>query len=241
MKNLKLQTSNIKPGFITRRQFLFISSGAALGTFCVNGLAETETQQLFDQSALATGTLKPLRFSEIPGFLSKQQLAVHHDAHYGGALKKYLQTDGKLHNDMGISADTRAKLRSLRTSRANSVLLHEIYFDGMTLKSGGKPVGRLESAINRRFGSYDKWLTDFIATGKASSGWALLVRDSVNGRLYNVGSEEHAIGVLWMAAPLVAMDVYEHAFYIDYENRKAAYIEKFVDYIDWTAANKLNV
>lgn len=224
-----------------RRQFLFISSGAALGSFCVNGLAETEIQQLFDQSALATGTLKPLRYAAIPGFLSKRQLDVHHDAHYGGALKKYLQTDEELHTDPALSADNRTKLRSLRTSRANSVLLHEIYFDGMTLKPGGKPAGALGSAINQRFGSFDKWLADFIETGKASSGWALLVRHPVNGRLYNVGSEEHAIGVLWMAAPLVAMDVYEHAFYIDYENRKAAYIEKYVEYIDWEIAETYNV
>ena len=224
-----------------RRQFLFISSGAALGTFCVNGLAETGMQQLFNQSALATGTLKSLRYPAVPGFLSEEQLAVHHDAHYGGALKKYLQADNKLHSDGGMSADERAMLRSLRTSRANSVLLHEIYFDGMTLKPGGKPAGRLKSAITQRFGSHDKWLADFIETGKSSAGWALLVRHPVNGRLYNVGSEEHAIGVLWMAAPLVAMDVYEHAFYIDYENRKAEYIEKFVEYIDWEAAEKLNV
>jgi Fe-Mn family superoxide dismutase len=222
-----------------RRQFLFISSGAALGTFWVSGLAEAADQSPLADSALVTGIMKPLRHKVIPGFLSEQQLAVHHDAHYGGALKKYLQTDKQLHAGGDISPDTRAKLRSIRTSRANSVLLHEIYFDGMTTMSGGKPKAKLAAAIKQRFGSYDKWLADFIATGTSSAGWALLVRHPVNGRLYNVGSEEHAIGVLWMAAPLVALDVYEHAFYIDYENRKGAYVEKFMDYIDWGAAERL--
>lgn len=224
-----------------RRQFLFISSGAALGTFRVNGLAEAAEQQALSTSALATGVLKPLRHKVIPGFLSEQQLAVHHDAHYGGALKKYLQTDQQLHTQGELSPDTRAMLRGIRTSRANSVLLHEIYFDGMAAAPGTKPAGRLASVIRQRFGSYDKWLTDFIATGKSSAGWALLVRHPVNGRLYNVGSEEHAIGVLWMAAPLLAMDVYEHAFYIDYDHRKGEYIEKFVEYIDWEIAEKYGV
>lgn len=218
-----------------RRTFLFVSSGAALGSFWVNGLAEAAQQQPLALSALATGKLKPLRYKAIPGFLSEQQLAVHHDAHYGGALKKYQQTDALLHGDDAMSPDTRTELRSLRTSRANSVLLHEIYFDGMAMTPGSAPAGALAGAIRQRFGSYEKWLADFVATGSASAGWALLVRHPVNGRLYNVGSEEHAIGVLWMAAPLVAMDVYEHAFYIDYQNHKGAYIEKFVEYIDWGA------
>ena len=53
--------------------------------------------------------------------------------------------------------------------------------------------------------------------------------------VYNVASDEHAVSVLWMASPLVAMDTYEHAFYVDYENRKAEYIENFVEHIDWQA------
>lgn len=222
-----------------RRQFLFISSGAALGSFYVSGFAEAAEPSPLTNSALVTGVLKPLRNKVIPGFLSEKQLAVHHDAHYGGALKKYLQTDAQLHDGADISADTRAKLRSIRTSRANSVLLHEVYFDGMAAVPGGNPAGRMASAIKQRFGSHDKWLADFIATGSASAGWALLVRHPVNGRLYNVGSEEHAIGVLWMAAPLLAMDVYEHAYYIDYDNRKGAYIEKYMEYVDWEMAEGL--
>ena len=65
----------------------------------------------------------------------------------------------------------------------------------------------------------------------------MLVRHPVNGRLYNVISDEHAHGVLWMAAPLVVIDVYEHAFYVDYKNRKATYVEKFMEHIDWSAVN----
>ena len=65
----------------------------------------------------------------------------------------------------------------------------------------------------------------------------MLVKHPVNHKLYNVVSDEHAMGILWMAVPLVVIDTYEHAFYIDYENRKAEYVEKFIGHIDWQAAN----
>ena len=73
----------------------------------------------------------------------------------------------------------------------------------------------------------------FQASAKTAAGWAILTYHPVNGKLYNVVSDEHATGPLWMATPLLVIDVYEHAFYIDYENRKAEYIEKFMAHIRW--------
>jgi superoxide dismutase, Fe-Mn family len=66
----------------------------------------------------------------------------------------------------------------------------------------------------------------------------MLVHHPVNGRLYNVVSDEHTQGPLWLAMPLVVIDVYEHAFYIDYQNRKPEYVEKFMSHIDWNEANR---
>ncbi|HCL29798.1 MAG TPA: hypothetical protein DIC52_15335 [Candidatus Latescibacteria bacterium] len=91
--------------------------------------------------------------------------------------------------------------------------------------------------MERRFGSLDKWAGDFIASGKSAAGWAMLVKHPLNGKLYNVVSDEHAMGVVWMATPLVVIDTYEHAFYIDYQNRKSEYVEKFIDHIDWHEVN----
>ena len=65
----------------------------------------------------------------------------------------------------------------------------------------------------------------------------MLVKHPVNGKLYNVVSDEHAMGVLWMATPLVVIDTYEHDLYIDYQNSKADYVEKFLAHIDWNEAN----
>ena len=83
-----------------------------------------------------------------------------------------------------------------------------------------------------------KWSGDFVASAKAAAGWAMLVLHPVNGKLYNVVSDEHAMGPLWLAMPLVVIDVYEHAFYIDYQNKKADYIEKFMQHVDWAEADR---
>jgi Fe-Mn family superoxide dismutase len=71
-----------------------------------------------------------------------------------------------------------------------------------------------------------------------AAGWAMLVRHPVNGRLYNVLSDEHANGPLWLAVPLVVIDTCEHAFYIDYRNKKAEYVEKLMRHVDWAEADR---
>lgn len=226
-----------------RRNFLFVSSGAAAGSMLVPGLADAadEGDREFAPSGLATGQLKPLKHQEIPGFLSAAQISPHHTAHYGGALKAVVSADAKLEEaaKSGVAADPAAfaHLKRLMNSRANSVVLHEFYFDGLALKSVD-PEQKLRSAIEQRFGSLDKWSADFVASAKEAAGWAMLVKHPVNGKLYNVVSDEHAMGVLWMARPIVVIDTYEHAFYIDYQNRKADYVEKFMTHIDWTESGR---
>jgi Fe-Mn family superoxide dismutase len=225
-----------------RRQFLFASSGAAAGTFLASGLAEAaeEAPLDFSKSGLSTGIPKPLKLKEIPGFLSAQQVAPHHTAHYGGALKAFVSIDARFeesfHKGTAIDPPAFETLQRQKSSRGNSVVLHEMYFDGLALKAPD-PAEELRLAIERRFGSLEKWAADFIASAKAAAGWAMLVVHPVNGRLYNVVSDEHAQGPLWLAMPLVVIDVYEHAFYIDYQNRKPEYVEKFMGHIDWNEAN----
>ena len=227
---------------LSRRNFLFVSSGATAGTMLVSGISEAEGADGIDfsSSGLVTGKPKPLRFSSIPGFLTAEQIAPHHTAHYGGALRGYSGLDAKLENSIKagttIDASAYGAMQRARQSKGNSVLLHELYFDGLVPKSP-TPQADVRTAIEKRFGSLDKWADDFQASAKAASGWAMLTYHSVNGKLYNVVSDEHAMGPLWMATPLVVIDVYEHAFYIDYHNRKVEYVEKFMDHIDWSEVN----
>lgn len=225
----------------SRRDFFFASSGAALGNMVVPGLASAseggrEEGIDFSHSGLVTGKAKPLKHKSIPGFLSAEQIAPHHSAHYGGALKGYISADTEIEASIksgeAISSAAYGALKRAINSKGNSVVLHEMYFDGLAPKAP-HPAADVKAAIEKRFGSLDKWAADFIASAESAAGWAMLVKHPVNGRLYNVISDEHAMGVVCMTTPLVVIDTYEHAFYIDYENRKSDYINKFVEHIDW--------
>ena len=221
---------------LSRRGFLFASSGAAAGTFIAPALATVDDYGDASKSGLVTGLPKPLRYKSIPGFLSAEQIAPHHTAHYGGALRGYIAADTRLQSSIieAIEIDPAAygALQRARTGKCNSVLLHELYFDEM-VPVPDEPGQKVRSAIEKRFGSLDKWAADFQASARAAAGWAMLTVHPVNGELYNVVSDEHAMGPLWMATPLLVIDVYEHAFYVDYQNRKTEYIEKFMDHIGW--------
>jgi superoxide dismutase, Fe-Mn family len=231
---------------LSRRDFVFLSSGAVAGNMLVSGIAEASEEESpvageFSHSGLVTGKPKPLKHKSIPGFLSAEQIAPHHTAHYGGALRGYTGLDEKLQSSIktgkAIDSNAYGAMQRAREGKGNSVILHELYFDGLVPKTQA-PKADVRAAITKRFGSVEKWAADFQASAKTASGWALLVQHPVNGQLYNVVSDAHANGVLWMARPLIVIDVYEHAFYVDYKNRKTDYIAKFMDHIDWAEVNQ---
>ena len=226
---------------ISRRNFMFTSFGLTAGTCLLPGFVDANEQGTVYGGGLVTGQAKPLAYKSIPGFLSEEQITPHYTAHYGGALRGYLAADKKLQSGIikgtEIDASTYGAVQRARTSKADSVILHELYFDGMTPKASN-PTEKIHTAIKKRFGSIEKWAIDFQDSAKAATGWAVLAFHPVNGKLYNVVSDSHATGVLWMATPLVVLDVYEHAFYVDYRNDKALYIEKFMEHIDWEEVSR---
>ncbi len=233
----------------SRRKFLLTSSGALAGTLISPTFVQAETQNqknsetkdFFSQSGLVTGKKKPINYQSIPGFLSAEQLSPHFEAHYGEALKGYMAADDKLQSSIvsgeGMDSSSYGALQRARTTKSNSVVLHELYFEGMSENSCNL-MPEVKSALEKRFGTVDKWAADFQASAKASSGWAVLAFHPVNGKLYNVISDAHATGVNWMATPLVVIDVYEHAYYVDYKNKKTDYIEKFMEHIDCKEVNR---
>lgn len=226
---------------ISRRNFVLTSVGVTAGALLLPSHVGAKEKSAVYQGGLVTGLPKPLPYKSIPGFLSEEQITPHHTAHYGGALRGYLAADKKL--QLGITEGTEidsssyGAIQRARTNKANSVILHELYFDGMTLEASN-PNGEISTAIKKRFGSIEKWANDFQTSAKAATGWAMLALHPLNGKLYNVVSDKHATGVLWMATPLVVIDVYEHAFYVDYKNKKKLYIEKFMGHINWEEVNR---
>ena len=117
----------------------------------------------------------------------------------------------------------------------NGMRLHELYFENMI--KGGNPVennSSLFKKITADFGSWDNWEKDFKSTGTMRGiGWTILYLDKNSGRLFNVWVNEHDFGHLAGCVPLLVLDVFEHAYMIDYGLKKADYIEAFFKAIDW--------
>ncbi len=228
---------------IVRREVLRGFAGCAAGIMVAEvAPAEAAEGKAFPaNSGLVTAKPKPLPYAELPGFLSRAQLAPHHTAHYGGALKAFLSDEQQLgqmlEGNQPLSSPAHSLLVKDRVNRANSVVLHELYFENMTAQKAG-PQEDIRMALTKRFGSVERWMDDFRATCIAANGWGILARDAVNGQLYNVASDLHEVGVLWFGQPLLVCDVYEHAFYVDYQNRKGDYVGKFLDHIDWNEVNR---
>jgi len=193
------------------------------------------------QSGLVTGKPKELRYEEIPGLLTKAQVTPHYRAHYSGALTRFnaieTQLDERFRGKDPLGGDAYVFLQKDKLNRMNSVLLHELYFDNLIAKPP-QPAQDIRTALARRFGTFERWQEDFKGCCMAANGWGILARDIVNGKLYNVASDLHEIGVIWLGQPLVVCDVYEHAFYVDYQNRKQEYVNRFVQFLDWDEINR---
>ncbi len=118
----------------------------------------------------------------------------------------------------------------------NGMRLHELYFGN--LKKGGilpNPGSALQKAIASEFGTLPAWEKDFRAVGVLRGiGWTVLTIDPVSGRLFNAWINEHDGGHLAGGAPLLVMDVFEHAYFTDYGLKRADYIETFIKAIDWS-------
>jgi Fe-Mn family superoxide dismutase len=205
---------------LSRRSILYQAAAlTGAGLLPHRALAAQESAPV--ESGLVTGKPKPLPYEAIEGFLGGEQLRWHHESHYGGALRGFTSLD----------ADPTGSHRT-RIAKANSAILHELYFDNMTSKESS-PGGVTAAQLAKRFGSVEKWIEDFRTAAKSCRGWAVLAYHPVNGKLYNTASDSHDDGPAWFGVPLVVVDVYEHAYYLDFQNKPADYVDGFTDHIDW--------
>src|SRR5262245_24206481 len=219
----------------TRREFMALASTVPfLRPDTASALAE-------DGSALVTGKIKALKYEELKGFLSKDQITPHHQAHYGGALKSLLQIETEMEGADRSKANANCSaIRELKKEEVhamNSVILHELYFDGMSA-AGGDPGEAAQDVLKKRFGSVDKWVDDFKAAAVSARGWAILALNPVSGKLYNFVSDVHDVGIPVFGIPLVVIDCYEHAFYVDYKNKKGDYVAGYPKHIDWAEVDR---
>jgi Fe-Mn family superoxide dismutase len=173
--------------------------------------------------------------------MSEKLIVSHYENNYGGAVKRLNLIAEQL---AGLDFDTAPGflingLKREQLIATNSMVLHEVFFDG--LGEEGAPGAGLAEAIARDFGSHARWRAEFMAMGKAQgggSGWVLLTYSPRDGRLMNQWAMDHST-TLAGGQPILALDMYEHSYHIDYGAKAATYVETYMAAINWANADRL--
>jgi superoxide dismutase, Fe-Mn family len=181
--------------------------------------------------------LKPTLL-ELDG-ISRETIEAHYKL-YQGYVNKRNEILSKLGSvDLAAANQVYSEIRALKvdlTFAIGGIKNHEIYFEHLG-GTGGDPSGLFSDLVKRDFGSAADWKTDLKATGMAGRGWAWTAYDWDEGRLFNyIGDAQNTFPV-WNATPLVALDVYEHAYFIDFGTDRAAYIDSFFHNLDYDVVN----
>jgi Fe-Mn family superoxide dismutase len=171
-------------------------------------------------------------------YLSVKLIESHYENNYGGALRRLNAITEQLEklDWANTPAYVINGLKREELIALNSTLLHELYFASLG-GNGGKPTGPIADALARDFGSVERWQDEFIAMGNAlggGSGWVLLVYIPRDRRLVNQYASEHSQAVAG-GIPIVALDMYEHAYHMDFGANVKAYVGMFMRNLDWKA------
>jgi Fe-Mn family superoxide dismutase len=148
---------------------------------------------------------------------------------------KLLDTLAAMGKEGRIGTPEYAELKRRLGFEFNGMRLHEYYFENLGGKAAPDKAGKLAKKLEEDFSTYENWERDFKATATMRGiGWTIMYQDSVNGRLINQWINEHETGHLAGAAPILVLDVFEHAFMIDYGLKRADYIEAFFKNVNWS-------
>ncbi len=223
------------------RRHLIKGAGLVAGVALAAGAADPPTAFAQAQPAAATGkpmtyAIKRLPFDpqKIAG-LSEKLLVSHYENNYSGAVKRLNQITEQL---AGLDFDKTPGyvingLKREELIATNSMILHEVYFDGLGAES--QPGPQISDAIARDFGSLERWKSEFANTGKAlggGSGWVILAWSPHDKRLVNQWASDHTT-TLAGGQPILVLDMYEHAYHMDYGAKAAAYVDTFMRAINW--------
>jgi Fe-Mn family superoxide dismutase len=189
-----------------------------------------------------TYAMKPLSCdpARIKG-MSEKLIVSHYENNYGGAVKRLNLIDERL-TDLDFNKAPGFLLNGLKREQliaTNSMIPHELFFDGLGDESA--PGKGLAAAIDRDFGSFDRWRAEFIAMGKAlggGSGWVLLTWSPRDKKLVNQWAFDHC-HTLAGGTSILALDMYEHSYHMDYGAKAATYVDMFMAAIRWSNVDRL--
>src|SRR5215211_380151 len=173
--------------------------------------------------------------------MSERLIVSHYENNYGGAVKRLNLIQEKL-AEIDYTTAPGFVVNGLKREELiamNSMILHEIFFDGLGDES--EPQTDLRAALARDFGSYERWRAEFLAMGKAlagGSGWVLLSWSPRDRGLVNQWASDHC-HTLAGGTPILALDMYEHSYHIDFGAKAATYVDTFMNVIQWRHAERL--
>ncbi len=227
---------------LTRRTALAaLSAGAAAPFFLSSSARASQTGALGYDRAAKRYTLPPLPYDydALEPAIDSATMRLHHTKHHAGyvsGLNRALENLEQI-RDSGDAALIKHWSRELAFHGAGH-LAHALFWTGMAPAGeggGGEPTGDLAKAITRDFGSFAKFKTHFAAASKSveASGWGWLVYEPIAGKLMVAQAEKHQNLSVTGAVPLLGIDVWEHAYYLRYQNKRAEYIDAFFTIINW--------
>ena len=188
----------------------------------------------------------PYDYNALEPHIDEQTMRLHHDKHHQAyvdnankALEGTEWADRSVEQVLTELEILPEDIRALKvdyTFAVGGIKNHEIYFEHLG-GGGGDPTGLFGDLLERDFGSVQNWRTDLKAPGMAGRGWAWTAFDWDEGRLFNYVGDAQNTYPIWNATPLIALDVYEHAYFLDYQTDRASYIDAFFDNLDWSTVN----
>ena len=236
MISLLKEVKTIRIPDLARRQFLTFSG--ILGVASLIGAPNISYSQTRKEEKMAYTAKDYTKLIGMEGF--SETLLKNHFTLYQGYVtntNKLVDILGQMLKEGKTGTPEYAELKRRFGWEFNGMRLHEYYFENLGGKSALDKASGLSKKIAEDFGSYESWEKDFRATGSMRGiGWTVLYQDTMGGKLYNFWINEHDVSHPAGCNPVLILDVFEHAFMIDYGLKRADYIEAFFKNIDWKAA-----
>jgi Fe-Mn family superoxide dismutase len=228
----------------SRREMMkgFGVASMALGLGGLYGTAQASGKKGGVPSAQGECKLLPLPYpyDALEPWIDKQTVTIHHDKHHAGYVKSFNNalrelSEARTAGDYGLIKHWSREL----AFHGSGHVLHTLYWDNMSPK-GGEPTGELQAAMKKSFGGFDRFKAQFVAATNAveGSGWGIMAFEPYRGYLIVLQAEKHQDLTIWGVHPLLVCDVWEHAYYLKYQNRRAEYVENFFKLINWPEVEK---
>lgn len=226
---------------------LGLTTAAAAGALALNQRLGAQIPALPAPSAAGPHTLAPLPYAAdaLEPYIDAQTMQIHHGKHHGAYVSNLNRALGEFPDWASKSAEELVrrlgsvpeKIRTAVRNNGGGHVNHTFFWQLLKKNEGGRPSGALAQAIDKQFGSYAKFQEEFTKAAMSvfGSGWAWLTVDRQSGlRIETTPNQDSPLTA--GRAPLVALDVWEHAYYLKYQNRRADYVAAFYNLIHWEFA-----